>query len=100
MIEQIKNKYNVTEISENFEKVLNNRKTFKNAIMLSDEKILNADKDFQVDFKRYGLIPVCDIFDNDFICYQIANGKWCIFNIVEEISFKKDSSFEDLVKFK
>lgn len=72
----------------------------QNCRLLSVEEIISANEDMQVDFDSYGLIPVFDIFDNDFICYQKENDKWCFFNIVDEIAFKKDKTLKELLSFK
>lgn len=80
--------------------VSSQEKEYENARLLSLEEILNSNEDLQVDFTSLGLIPIFDIFDNDYICYQVKNGSWCIFNIVDEVSFKKDSTLQELLTFK
>lgn len=80
--------------------VSSQEKEYESARLLSLEEILNSDEDLQVDFTSLGLIPIFDIFDNDYICYQVKNGSWCIFNIVDEVSFKKDSTLQELLTFK
>ena len=96
-INDIKNKYKASEVSEEFERVLNNSAEYSHIIKLENSSILDAMEDLQVNFVEYGIIPVFDAFDNDYICYQIENGKWCMFNIVDEISFKKNSTLKDLL---
>lgn len=80
--------------------ILNKYKDNKNARLLLAQEIIDASEDMQVDFESFSLIPVFDIFDNDFICFQIKNGKWCVFNIVDEISFKTDKTLEELLLLK
>lgn len=99
LLEKIEIKYNIPGMTALLNNVLTNQeKTYQNARLLSLEEILNADEDLQVDFVQYGLIPVFDVYDNDFICYQTKDGNWCKFNIVDEIRFQKDSRLEDLLK--
>ena len=53
----------------------NQNKIYENARLLSLEEILNAPEELSVDFVSHGLLPVFDVFDNDFICYQTKDGK-------------------------
>lgn len=99
-LKDIKIKYNLKDESKEFEETITKEMKHKNLIKLDISSIINANNELQVDFVNYGLIPVFDAFDNDYICYQINNSKWCMFNIVDEISFKKDSNLQDLLKFK
>ena len=94
-------KSNREEVLAAFYNILSSQeKEYENARLLSLEEILNSNEDLQVDFTSLGLIPIFDIFDNDYICYQVKNGSWCIFNIVDEVSFKKDSTLQELLTFK
>lgn len=88
------------KLSTEFVEIIQNDIAYKDAIKLDNSLILNADEELQVDFNKYGLIPVFDAYDNDYICYQIKNAKWSMFNIVDEIAFKKDSTLQDLLNFK
>lgn len=94
-------KNNIEDILNAFYNIASSQEeTYKGARLLSLEEILDCSEDMQVDFSAIGLIPIFDIFDNDYICYQTKNNKWCIFNIVDEISFKKDSTLQELLLFK
>ena len=73
---------------------------FQNTRLLTMEEISNFRKDMKLKNFDSDLLPIFDFFDNDFICYQAKNKKWCIFNAVDEIVFKKDSLLEDLLKLK
>lgn len=97
---EFKIKYNTNELSAEFVDIIQNNITYWDVIKLDNSLILNADEELQVNFNKYGLIPVFDAYDNDYICYQIKNAKWCMFNIVDEIAFKKDSTLQDLLNFK
>lgn len=101
LLEDIEIKYNMCGYTATLDNILKNQnKTYENARLLSLEEILNAPEELSVDFVSHGLLPVFDAFDNDFICYQVKNGKWCMFNIVDEVSFKKDSTLAELLNFK
>jgi len=99
-LNDIKTKYNLSNISKEFEEIIKYNNNYKNLIKLDISSIINANNELQVDFVNYGLIPVFDAFDNDYICYQINNNKWCMFNITDETVFKKDSFLQDLLNFK
>jgi len=59
---------------------------------LSNSEILNASEDLQVDFLGKSLLPVFDIGDNDFIIFDLSEDCWYLFNIVDEVKFKKAKS--------
>jgi len=92
---------NTNEVLKALYNILDSQnKQDNNARLLSLEEILDCNEDLQVDFSSVGLVPIFDIYDNDYICYQTKNGKWCVFNIVDSISFKNDSTLQDLLKLK
>ena len=59
---------------------------------LSNLEILNATEDLSVDFVGKSLLPLFDVGDNDFISYDFSENCWYMFNIVDEVKFKKASS--------
>lgn len=59
---------------------------------LSNSEILNASEDLEVDFVSQSLLPVFDIGDNDFAAYDFSERCWCLFNIIDEIKFRKSNS--------
>jgi hypothetical protein len=56
---------------------------------LSESEVLNATKDLSVDFVGKSLLPLFDIGDNDFIVYDLSEKCWYLFDIVDEVKFKK-----------
>ena len=56
---------------------------------LSTSEILNATEQLHIDFIGISLLPIFDIGDNDFIVYDLKERCWYLFNIVDEIKFKK-----------
>jgi len=53
-------------------------------------------EEMNCDFIANKLLPVFDIFDNDYICYNYANDTWCMFNTVDDLIFNKDKDLLDL----
>lgn len=64
---------------------------------LSLDEIEYAEDDLHVNFKSIGLIPLIDCGDNDFVVYNYIEGKWMMFNIIEQICFKKKKELDDLL---
>lgn len=63
--------------------------------LLSIQEILDADVYMNVPFKKIGILPCIDCWDNDFISYDFRSYTWCKYNIVEEVKFaSKNSIFE------
>lgn len=67
---------------------------------VSDGMIIAASDEMLIDFANIHLIPVFDLNDNDYICYDFENDKWCCFNIVDEIRFRENMELKDLLKDK
>jgi len=63
--------------------------------ILSHDWILEASDDMEVDFIKWQLIPVFDMLDNDFVCYDVANGNWCMFYIATELKFNEGRTLEE-----
>lgn len=66
---------------------------------LSLDEIEYAEDDLHVNFKRNGLIPLIDCGDNDFAVYNYIEGKWMMFNIVEQVCFKTKNELDDLLAY-
>lgn len=63
---------------------------------LANDMILEASEDMDSDFISHRLLPIFDLFDNDYICYDITNDQWCMFNIVDDLTFNRQKNFLDL----
>lgn len=63
--------------------------------ILSISEILNANKTLSVDFIALGMIPFADCYDNDFAVY-CRDGKWAIFNIIDECKFDETDDILNL----
>lgn len=80
--------------------ISNNDETvfFDNGIrILSFSEVVNAEEELHVDFKKYGIIPLFDCKDNDFIVYHYNEDIWSKFNIIDEVSFKNKDDFIELL---
>jgi hydrogenase maturation factor HypE len=62
---------------------------------LSNTEVLNATEDLSVDFVGISLLPLFDVGDNDFVCFDFNEKCWYLFNIVDEVKFKKSASIVD-----
>ena len=63
---------------------------------ISIDEIMNAEEDNGVAFASALLIPIVDLGDNDLIVYDGNNHNWCIYNILDEITFDETDTFEEL----
>ena len=85
-----------TEAKENFAKMFYQLasitlKEFKpqDTRILDLDEILDPQKYIRTNFEEKGLMPFIDVFDNDFICYDLLEECWCKYNIVEEVKFSR-----------
>lgn len=65
--------------------------------VLSLPEIIHAESELHVDFKEKGIIPLFDCGNNDFIVYHFKEKIWSKFNIIDEISFKKEENLNELL---
>ncbi len=65
--------------------------------ILAFAEIIDSEKDLHIEFKNKGLIPLIDCGDNDFIVYNFNENNYSIFNIVDEVSFKKRNDLKELL---
>lgn len=65
--------------------------------LLSYDEIFSASQELNINFSKHGIIPFFDITDNDYIVYNFKKGKWELFNIVEEISFRHAKQLNDII---
>lgn len=72
----------------------NNGSTFR---FMSINEILNANQTLGLDLVSKKYIPIIDTMDNDFICYDLNNKKFVLFNIIDEVEIISDENIEDLI---
>ena len=59
--------------------------------------ILNADDILKGELSSCNLIPIIDVFDDDFIAYDIENKKYVCINTLDEIVFDSSEKIYDLI---
>ena len=64
-----------------------NDRFIENWRIVSKSEVLNPREVLQVDFKKEKLIPVIDMMDNDYLCYDLGEKAWTLFNIVDNVKF-------------
>lgn len=72
----------------------NNGSTFR---FMSINEIRNANQTLGLDLVSKKYIPIIDTMDNDFICYDLNNKKFVLFNIVDEVEIISDENIEGLI---
>lgn len=65
--------------------------------LLCFDEILKAPEELHVNFKQYGIIPLFDIEDNNFIVFNFKKMIWEKFNIVDETSYGTKKSLSEIL---
>ena len=73
--------------------ILFNEKEYRT---LSLNEVLHAEEDNNIPFKSKKIIPIIDCGNNDIIAYNGNQKVWCMYNILDEIIFNEENSFEKL----
>ena len=55
--------------------------------VISNQEILNPEESIHVDFLGEKIVPVIDMMDNDYICYDLKKKTWTLYNIVDKVRF-------------
>jgi len=63
---------------------------------LSNDLILTASEEMQSDFVGKHLLPIFDLFDNDYVCFDYDKGRWCKFHTVGDYVFIGSDNLSDL----
>ena len=66
--------------------------------LLAVKEILNANEELEINFVKKELLPLFDTMDNDFICYDFQQDKFCLFNIIEDVKYLTVDSIEEIIK--
>ena len=61
----------------------------------SYNEIMNASEEYGFDFKALEIIPFMDAYDNNLIVYLIADKKWAMFSMSDEVIFRKRDKLEE-----
>ena len=70
----------------------------QNCRVLSATELLRTEDFTGVDFTELGMIPLVDCKDGDYIVYNFGTQKYEMYNIYDEVSFKKADSLEALIE--
>lgn len=65
--------------------------------ILSEKEIINADDILKGELSSCSLIPIIDVFDDDFIAYDIENKKYVCINTLDEIVFDSSDDIYELL---
>ncbi|ACT00500.1 hypothetical protein [Paenibacillus sp. JDR-2] len=60
-------------------------------------EILNADAFLHVDFIDRGLLPLFDLYENDFICLRTVDKQFSVFNIIDYTEFYATPALSNLL---
>ncbi len=60
--------------------------------LLCREEAENCEEELGAEFFKKGLLPLIDLADNDFICWDDRNGVWVVFNVVDGTAFAPEAS--------
>ena len=61
------------------------------------EEIVNAEAYLHVNFNEIGLLPLFDLYENDFICYSRLDEAYCVFNIIDHSRYYKEAALETVL---
>ncbi len=64
--------------------------------MISKREIENFENEYQC--KIDGIIPLIDVYDNDFIVYICDKNAFGMYNIVDELLFNEDYDVTEIIK--
>lgn len=64
--------------------------------LMSVDEVANASGDLGVDFVSAGLVPVLDVGDNCFVCFDLAMNGWLKYNIVDATGYCRKRSLSDM----
>ena len=53
-------------------------------------------EDFGIDFSILQMIPVLDLHDACYGCYDITKNKWCIYSVSDNLKYDYNDSIENI----
>lgn len=65
--------------------------------VLAYDEIVDFDLEYDFELEEYGIIPLIDCYDNDYIVYLVNEDKWAKFNTSDKCIFKKKNTVEELI---
>ncbi len=66
---------------------------------LCNNEILDSKDVLDFDFASQSLVPLFDVMDNNYLCFDYAKKQFCFFNTIDEISSDYKESIMDLIDF-
>lgn len=67
----------------------------KETRLLSISEIINYKEELKI---KMDIIPIIDIYDNNYIVFDITNNQFAMMDISEEVIFKKLESIEEYIE--
>lgn len=64
--------------------------------LMSVDEVANASNELGVDFVAAGLVPVLDVGDNCFVCFDLATNAWLKYNIIDATGYCRKQSLEEM----
>ena len=64
---------------------------------LSYMEISNPSTIMEIDFVSKRMIPLVDIYDGSYVVFSIEEKKYALYNIFDDIEFKKSVVFEEIM---
>ena len=64
---------------------------------LSNDEILESKNALDFDFTIQSLIPIFDVMDNNYLCFDSRKKQFCIFNTIDEIASDYKDAIMDLI---
>jgi hypothetical protein len=61
------------------------------------DEIIDAEEDLHVPFTEKKILPLFDLFENDFICYNYNESNFCVYNIIDKSWFFVSPSLEEVI---
>lgn len=65
--------------------------------ILSVKEILDTETFTGIDFTNLNMFPLADCRDDDYIVYNFETGKFEMYNIYDEVSFREYENMEELL---
>lgn len=84
---------NILEIGDVAFSTMNGRKVR----FIGLNEIANAEEFLHTPFPSLQLLPLFDLMGNDFICYDLKDNVYVVFNIIDESKFLENPSLDSLM---
>jgi hypothetical protein len=101
VVQQYENAYK-NNLPEKLKRIASNKADFYDTgkriyRLLTVPEVLDTKKYLGIDLQTMHKIPIFDIGDNDFICYDFIEGKYHVFNIIDNTAFFVYLEIDELI---